>query len=198
MSKTTYHPHTVYISFEERFHTDGYYAVPDTYPIHDVEVIGDGGRVVGKEKYLVNPLPRETEGVGEDELGDTILPDDVIFLSDDEDEAARLLALRLAIDEWDGDWSISIHDDTLAECGNRSYLVVTDDEADKKWDEDLNNYLDECVLPDLPENMRHYFDEDAWKRDARVDGRAHSLNRYDGNELWEEVNGETYYVYRQN
>lgn len=81
---------------------------------------------------------------------------------------------------------------------NEEYLVVTDDEADDLWDEDLNNYLEECIYPELPENIRNYFDEEKWKNDARYDGRAHSLSRYDGNEDTEEVEGEIYYIYRQN
>ena len=38
------------------------------------------------------------------------------------------------------------------------YLVLTDDEADEMWDEQLDSYLDECVLPELPEMARNYFD----------------------------------------
>lgn len=62
------------------------------------------------------------------------------------------------------------------------YLVVTDGEADTLWDEDLENYLDECILPEVPELSQRYFDREAWKKDARSDGRAHSLDRYDGDE----------------
>ena len=80
----------------------------------------------------------------------------------------------------------------------KQYLVVTDEEADELWEADLENYLEECIYPDLPENLRFYFDDEKWKRDARIDGRAHSLSRYDGNEDEEEVNGVTYYIYRTN
>jgi len=44
----------------------------------------------------------------------------------------------------------------------------------------------------------NYFDEDAWKYDAKMDGRGHSLASYDGNENEETVNDETYYIYRIN
>lgn len=77
------------------------------------------------------------------------------------------------------------------------YLFGTNDEMDEEWDEDLQNYLDELVLPDLPETMRKYFDEEAWKSDARDDGRAHSLNRYDGGEKHVKYDGENYYAYQQ-
>lgn len=78
------------------------------------------------------------------------------------------------------------------------YLVVTDDEANKLWDESLENYLNDCVYPELPDNMSSYFDDEKWKRDARMDGRAHALSSYDGNEEEETINGTTYYIYRTN
>jgi len=75
------------------------------------------------------------------------------------------------------------------------FLVVTDEEAEKYWDDELNNYIEECL--DIPDIVRNYFDEEAWKRDARFDGRGHSLGSYDGNEYAEEVGGVVYYIYRQ-
>jgi len=81
------------------------------------------------------------------------------------------------------------------------YLVVTDNEADILWDEFLDNYLDECVLPELPEHLRLYFDDEKWKEDARMDDRGQSLSSYDGCEYEVEVedeNGkkETLFIYR--
>lgn len=81
---------------------------------------------------------------------------------------------------------------------NNDYLVCTDEEADELWEESLNNYLEECIYPELPSNMQNYFDDEAWKRDARYDGRGHSLSMYDGHENYENVNNVTYYIYRQN
>ncbi len=65
----------------------------------------------------------------------------------------------------------------------REYLVLTDEEADEAWDESLDSYLDECVLVDLPERTHGYFNRAAWTRDAKGDGRGHSLSTYDGQEL---------------
>lgn len=78
------------------------------------------------------------------------------------------------------------------------YLVLTDEEADVKWEESLDNYIEDCILSEIPSYLRMYFDEEKWKRDARVDGRGHSLGHYDGNEHYEDVNETTYYIYRQN
>lgn len=78
------------------------------------------------------------------------------------------------------------------------YLVLTDDEAEDRWDESMDIYIDECILPELPKHLHYYFDSEKWKKDARFDGRGHSLASYDGEEHEEEVNGTTYYIYRIN
>lgn len=97
-------------------------------------------------------------------------------------EALRLnaLALHLGVDVTE--LNVSSYDEKTVEYGNQEYLVVTDDEAEELWEQDLENYLEECIYPEIPEIARNYFDAESWKRDARYDGRAHSLARYDGNE----------------
>lgn len=77
------------------------------------------------------------------------------------------------------------------------YLVLTDEEADDEWDDALENYIDEVIMSEIPECYQNYFDREAWKKDAEYDGRGHSLSSYDGEENEEEVNGTTYYIYRQ-
>ena len=78
------------------------------------------------------------------------------------------------------------------------YEVLTDSEADDRWDEELDLYIEECILPELPDFVSQYFDREAWKRDARFDGRGHAISRYDGEENEQTINGETLYIYRQN
>ena len=68
----------------------------------------------------------------------------------------------------------------------------------KAFHEAVDSYLEDCVYPTLPDNMINYFDDEAWKRDAKFDGRGHSLSSYDGNEYEENVKGETFYIYRTN
>ena len=80
--------------------------------------------------------------------------------------------------------------------GNGEYLVLTDSEADEEEDERLNNYLEECIMPEIPEHLQNYFDDEAWKRDARMDGRGQIISTYDGCEYEETVEGTTYYIYR--
>lgn len=92
----------------------------------------------------------------------------------------------------------SNYDENSFEFGNSEYLVLTDNEADDLWDEDLENYIDECILPELDKRYQNYFDREAWKSDAKMDGRGHSLNRYDGEEYEETVSGERFYIYQTN
>ena len=86
------------------------------------------------------------------------------------------------------------------------YMVLTDSEADEKWEESLDSYIEECITPEIDKlsegagNLSYYitFDEETWKRDARMDGRGHSLSSYDGHENEETIEGETFYIYRTN
>lgn len=93
---------------------------------------------------------------------------------------------------------ISSYDDCIIEYGSEEYLVVTDEEADEKWENELDWYLEECIYPELPDSIRNYFDDDKWKRDARLADRAHSLAKYDGYENSENIENETFYIYRIN
>ena len=98
---------------------------------------------------------------------------------------------------------VSSYDENVLSCGSMEYLVVTDDETDKLWDDALESYIDECILPEMPEHLRNYFDDESWKRDARYDGRGHCLATYDGDENEEDVidiDGDkvTLYIYRTN
>lgn len=113
-------------------------------------------------------------------------------------ETLRLnaLALHLGVDL--EELNVSAYDEKTVEYGDKEYLVVTDEEADELWEQDLDNYLEECIYPELPEFARNYFDEESWKDDARYDGRAHSLARYDGNEEYVTVNETEMYIYRVN
>lgn len=69
-------------------------------------------------------------------------------------------------------------------CGRAEYAIGTDEEADAAWEQALDSYLDDCGLLDsVPENLRCYFDREAWKRYAKIDGRGHAISSYDGSEI---------------
>ena len=80
--------------------------------------------------------------------------------------------------------------------GSEHYLVLTDSEADEMWEDQLSGYLNECVLPQIPDYLQQYFDESSWFEDAKMDGRGHMLANYDGNEWEEYIDGTFYYIYR--
>ena len=80
--------------------------------------------------------------------------------------------------------------------GNQEYKVFTDAEADREWDISLDSYIDDCM--EMTDQVRQYFDDKKWKRDAKMDGRGHSLNSYDGGEEYAVINKVTYYIYRNN
>ena len=82
------------------------------------------------------------------------------------------------------------------ESGNQEYKVYTDAEADREWDEALDSYIDDCM--EMTDQVKQYFDRDKWKRDAKMDGRGHSLNHYDGGEEYATINKVDYYIYRNN
>lgn len=89
--------------------------------------------------------------------------------------------LELTGDEWE-EVTVSNYDETLLEYGQQEYMVLTDGEANERWEESLDSYIDDCIIPELPEFAAQYFDEEKWKRDARFDGRGHCLSGYDGQE----------------
>lgn len=91
--------------------------------------------------------------------------------------------------------------------GGGTYAVGDEASAEMAWDQSLDSYIEDCIQPEIDRvveglggNLACYIklDEESWKRDARTDGRGHSLNSYDGSEDEVEVGGVTYYIYRTN
>ena len=79
------------------------------------------------------------------------------------------------------------------------FIVGTDDEAEREYEDSLDNYVDECILPEIAEPYRFYFNAESWIADARINGsRGGSLNHYDGKEIEAEGDGESIYIYRTN
>lgn len=90
------------------------------------------------------------------------------------------------------------YDACVYEVEGGEVLVVTESERDERWDENLESYIDECILPELPEMAQQYFDYEKWKRDARFDGAGHCLSHYDGVEHEYKFGEHWIYIYRQN
>lgn len=80
---------------------------------------------------------------------------------------------------------------------NKWYLVLTDDEANTAQDKDLENFIDECILPDIPEKYRFCFDKKKWKEERKMEtNRGYQLATYDGNEHEFTFNNTNYYIYQ--
>ena len=121
------------------------------------------------------------------------------------------LESREAIDEKINEWieesgftlledefEINYYDDNVVEYAGGEYLVIDDYTANQLWEQSLDNYLEECIYPELSGSLSQYFDDEKWKIDARMDGRGHSLSSYDGNEYNETVQGESFCIFRIN
>jgi hypothetical protein len=74
------------------------------------------------------------------------------------------------------------------------YLAGTDDEMDEEWNNYLDSYIDDCV--EIPAEIENFFDRDKYINYLKQDGRGHSLNSYNGDELEINLNGVYYYAYR--
>lgn len=121
------------------------------------------------------------------------------------DAPVRALALHLECSPSDIEEETCTHYDMpLYSAQGGEYAVGTDEEADSAWDQSLDSYIEECIEPELKfeglGSLSAYvkFDSEMWKRDARMDGRGHSLSGYDGEENEQEIDGVTFYIYRTN
>lgn len=172
--------HTPYLCPE----VDAYYAIP-------VECVADLVNPVSKQ---IDKMPNGTEEDPED------IPEDFIHLSDDKDEAYRVLAVRIVEDDWDGTYDISRYDEHVVRCGRMKWRVLTDEEADRAASEQLDAILEDIVLSEIPESYREYFNKEEWKKDTMAEGGRGPIlashNDYEDTADFPEY--ETLYVYRIN
>lgn len=86
------------------------------------------------------------------------------------------------------------------------YLILTDDEADEEEKRCLENYVEGCLLPELPEWCHRYFNEEEWCKDNKgLYYRPSWIAAYDGHEIEviiKDNDGDGYnnhfYIYRIN
>ena len=82
-------------------------------------------------------------------------------------------------------------------------LIDKNNEGAWRICENINGYFETKVYyfytkKEAIKQFRQYFDRDKWKRDAKMDGRGHSLNGYDGSEEYATINKVDFYIYRNN
>lgn len=160
---------------------------------HHLETVADYETIWSDLMAIVDKL-EEIEYGGKS--GDLVTEADITLFEDfDDDEVALAFAIFKEAERCDIEF---------IECrGNRytlygeGYLFGTDEEMDIEWNEYLDNYIEECVLPEMPKYYHNYFDYEKYKSECHGDGRGHSLNHYDGNENSLNVNGINYFAYRQ-
>jgi len=77
------------------------------------------------------------------------------------------------------------------------YLVFSEESVRAACEESLD-YMVRERTEEIPQDLRYYFDSDAYLEDL-IDSMSAGeiLSRYDGNEEYEIINGTTYYIYRQ-
>lgn len=145
--------------------------------------------------YAPENRPEFVEPAGPD---GEILP---AYADIDADDLDRMTALARHLDCNVSQIEPAAYGKNCFEGEGKEFLVLTEDEADDAWDESLDNYIDDCL--EIPDWIQSYFDRDAWKRDAKMDGRGHALSPYDGHE-YDEYGVDTasgsdiYYIYRIN
>lgn len=110
-------------------------------------------------------------------------------------ELAAALVRMLGISSNDIDY-ITIND-TSVDIAGIKYIAGDEEEMNQAHEEEIQQYIDDCVLHELPEQYRKYFDNEAFIEDCKADGRGHSLARYDGEELSWIINDTEYFAYRQ-
>lgn len=87
---------------------------------------------------------------------------------------------------------LNVHPDTITHEGDDRYscteqdgewLVLEDDEADQLAKAQLEEQVEDLILPEIPKQYHSYFDVDGWVRDVLLsDGRGHVISSYDGEE----------------
>jgi hypothetical protein len=180
-----------------------------------VDILPNGDNFTYGEGWLTEELPEDIEylvesiieAIDEEEderRGDTLISDldeqDAYNIIEEvsDDDVDEIYAICLMFDLTANEIEdIAIEGNSRICVQGIDYLFGTDEEMDVAWDEALDNYLEECVYPELSGTLSQYFDDEKWKRDAKYDGRGHSLNRYDGGEEYVKVKGVDYYAYHQ-
>ena len=63
------------------------------------------------------------------------------------------------------------------------YSVMDEDSAGEMFQDMLDQYIEDCILSEIPEHLHYYFDFDSFKSDVEInDGRGPTMAPYDGHE----------------
>jgi hypothetical protein len=78
-----------------------------------------------------------------------------------------------------------------------TWKIMTESEYQTYSDEIIDNFIDECVLPEIPEQYRTYFDVEKFIQDIDYGGDRDGLvAAYDGVVYQQKINGVWFYFWR--
>jgi hypothetical protein len=80
---------------------------------------------------------------------------------------------------------------------NRQWAVIPESDIDDVFKEYTDNYVNDCILPEVPENIRSYFDYDKFNEDAQSDGYG-IMSSYDGQDNEQDFDDNLYHILRLN
>lgn len=131
-----------------------------------------------------NATPDMTDDIRAQAYYESVLVEDVI--NGDEDYEKIIALMEHTGDNWDEAESVI----------DSGFKVFTDEEADAEFTKYKDNYLNDVVLSQIPTEYHTYFDSEQFI-DDNLDDRGSALNRYDGCEDSQTINGTVYYIYKQ-
>ncbi len=79
----------------------------------------------------------------------------------------------------------------MLEIGGSEYAVITNDDIENVFHQYAENLIDDCVISELPEKYRQYFNYEKFEQDMSFDGYG-QMASYDGNDN-EVIIDDTYY-----
>lgn len=122
------------------------------------------------------------------------------FLDDIEEE--KLIELEKELYE-----KVTTECDFTFEINTKEYRFIDSNIIDDKFEEAIEEYIDEVILPEIPKQWHGYFDIESFISDAKLDGYCNAFAFYDGkehNETFSEIDDEDtqssydFYYFRTN
>lgn len=83
------------------------------------------------------------------------------------------------------------------EADGEEYVVIPNAMIESVFHDYAEELIDECIINDLPEKYRCYFDYDKFIQDMSFDGYG-QMSSYDGEDNEQKYNGEYYHILRMN
>ena len=111
----------------------------------------------------------------------------------EKDIKTQALAKFLGCDVDDIETTETEHRYSTAE--GEEYDVLTDTQADNIYSDRFDDFVDECIICDIPDHLRIYFDRELYKKDTLISETRGHLLSIDNGENEQNHNGETFYIY---